>query len=77
MLRRFCFSICGSLVILPATLAGDWMQFREPGGQGGSEDQGLPQTWSETDNVVWKTRLPLHGTSSPISYRFVSLLRRE
>jgi outer membrane protein assembly factor BamB len=67
MLRRFCFSICVSLVILPATLAGDWMQFRGPGGQGVSEDQGLPVTWSETENIVWKTRLPGLGTSSPIT----------
>jgi outer membrane protein assembly factor BamB len=67
MSRRFCLSLCLGLVIIPATLAADWMQFRGPGGQGVSDDKGLPQTWSETENIVWKTRLPGPGTSSPIT----------
>jgi outer membrane protein assembly factor BamB len=67
MSRRFCLSFCVGLVVLPAALAGDWMQFRGPGGQGVSDDKGLPETWSETENLVWKTRLPGPGTSSPIT----------
>lgn len=46
-------------------LAQDWPEFRGPTGQGYSEEQGLPLTWSETENVQWKTKIPGHGWSSP------------
>ena len=48
-------------------LAADWMQFRGPGGSGQSDDKGLPEKWSEKENLVWKTELPGLGTSSPIT----------
>ncbi len=43
-----------------------WPQFRGPGGQGVSPAHGLPTTWSEKENVTWKT--PIHGRawSSPV-----------
>lgn len=47
--------------------AADWPQFRGPGGLGVSDDKGMPETWSEKQNVLWKTRLPGLGTSSPIT----------
>lgn len=43
-----------------------WPQFRGPTGQGTSTDKGVPTTWSETENIVWKTPLPGAGTSSPV-----------
>ncbi len=46
--------------------AADWPQFRGPGGSGVGDAKGLPVTWSSTDNVVWRTKLPGPGTSSPI-----------
>lgn len=50
-----------------ATAAGDdWPQFRGPGGQGHSEVTGLPLTWSETENVAWKTAVEGCGWSSPV-----------
>jgi len=45
---------------------GQWRQFRGPGGSGVAEAKGLPTRWTETDNVVWKAKLPGPGTSSPI-----------
>ncbi|MEQ8788275.1 MAG: PQQ-like beta-propeller repeat protein [Pirellulaceae bacterium] len=44
----------------------NWSQFRGPRGDGKSTSTGLPLTWSETENVVWKT--PIHdlGWSSPV-----------
>jgi outer membrane protein assembly factor BamB len=45
--------------------AGDWPQFRGPTQQGHSEERGLPLTWSETENIAWKTELPGLGWSSP------------
>jgi hypothetical protein len=67
MSRRFCLSLCVSLAIIPPALAADWMQFRGAGGLGVSDAKGLPVTWSETENIVWKTRLPGPGSSSPIT----------
>ena len=46
--------------------AADWPQFRGPGGSGVGDAKGLPVTWSSTDNIVWRTKLPGPGTSSPI-----------
>jgi outer membrane protein assembly factor BamB len=43
----------------------DWPEFRGPTGQGLSEARGLPATWSETQNVRWKTAIPGRGWSSP------------
>ncbi len=57
------------LVLFSATLAtaGDnWPQFRGPTGDGHSDATGLPLTWSETENVVWKTAIHGRGHSSPV-----------
>ena len=44
-----------------------WPRFRGPQGRGLSpDDPGLPQTWSETENVVWKSKVPGLGWSSPV-----------
>jgi outer membrane protein assembly factor BamB len=47
--------------------AADWTGFRGPDGSGVSSEKGLPTTWSDTENVVWKTDLPGPGSSSPIT----------
>src|SRR5436309_4002932 len=54
-------------VFLAAQLhaADEWPQFRGPDGQGHSTAKGLPLTWSETENVKWKTPIPGEGWSSP------------
>jgi outer membrane protein assembly factor BamB len=67
MTRRFSASLFVCFFIIPAALAADWMQFRGPGGLGVSNEKGLPEKWSETENVVWKTKLPGLGSSSPIT----------
>jgi len=46
-------------------LAEDWPEFRGPDGQGHSGEAGLPISWSESENVVWKTAIPGLGWSSP------------
>ncbi|MDX2034703.1 MAG: PQQ-binding-like beta-propeller repeat protein [Blastocatellia bacterium] len=53
------------LLTYPA-LGADWPQFRGPGSLGVAEEAGLPETWSETENVAWKTSIPGLGWSSPI-----------
>lgn len=51
-----------------ATTSNDWPRFRGPSGMGTSSAQGLPLTWSESENILWKTSLPGSGASSPITF---------
>ena len=46
--------------------ATQWPQFRGPAGQGVSTEKGLPDEWSATRNVLWKTAIPGRGHSSPV-----------
>lgn len=46
--------------------AGNWPRFRGPDGTGVADDPALPETWSASENVVWKTDLPGRGWSSPV-----------
>lgn len=48
------------------TYAEQWPQFRGPGSTGVAESPLLPDSWSATKNVRWKTAIPGHGWSSPI-----------
>ncbi len=50
----------------PSRRRPDWRQFRGPGGLGTSAETGLPVEWSSHKNIVWTTRLPGPGTSSPV-----------
>jgi outer membrane protein assembly factor BamB len=51
--------------------ATDWPGFRGPWGDGqvaapgDTRPAGLPLTWSETENIVWKTAIPERGWSTP------------
>jgi len=52
-----------------AALAQQWPRFRGPDATGVSanpDDPTLPETWSTTKNVAWKTEIPGVGWSSPI-----------
>jgi len=64
--RSHIVSLCIVVFLNQALLAENWPQFRGPGGLGISQEQDLPVTWSETENVVWKTAMPGYGSSSPI-----------
>jgi outer membrane protein assembly factor BamB len=58
-----------ALMFLPSlTFAGDWPQFRGPGAGGVAEDTELPVTWSQTENVRWKSEIPGRGVSCPIVF---------
>ncbi len=55
------------LMLLPAFAAAqEWPRFRGPDGLGRAPDCDPPVTWSETENIAWKTPLPGAGVSSPI-----------
>ena len=44
----------------------NWSNWRGPNHDGVSVAENLPDTWSETENVLWKTPLPSAGSSTPV-----------
>jgi outer membrane protein assembly factor BamB len=67
--RRFAAAVAlASIALLPLALTGEtpeWPCFRGPQGNPVSTNR-LPDTWSKTENVEWKTPIPGRGWSSPI-----------
>src|SRR5262245_35423566 len=55
-----------SLCAVASSGAENWPQFRGPDGDGHCGARGLPLTWSETQNVKWKTPIHDKGWSSPV-----------
>src|SRR5262245_16345859 len=65
-LMKCRITLTAFVFVVPAIVAADWLQFRGPGGLGVAADKNLPTTWSDKENIVWKTDLPGPGSSSPI-----------
>ena len=65
-LLRFVVLLIATMVTARSTVA-EWSQFRGPGGQGVTDEKNLPLTWSDSENLAWKTELPGGGASSPIA----------
>ena len=55
--------VIASVSLVPAA---EWPQWRGPAGQGHSTAKDLPLTWSETENIVWRTEIPGRAWSSPV-----------
>jgi outer membrane protein assembly factor BamB len=68
MRRTLPVSLGFALLALAGVSAFDdqWPQFRGPQAGVAADDPSLPETWSETDNVAWKTDIPGVGWSSPV-----------
>lgn len=64
VLGLFAFGIFALEV--PSLSAAEWPQWRGPEGQGVANDAKIAATWSEKENVVWRTNLPGRGWSSPV-----------
>ena len=60
ILSVLCFSM------LSVAAQDRWPQFRGMQSLGVAEDVNLPDKWSATENVAWKTDIPGIGWSSPI-----------
>ncbi len=60
----FCALAVIELSVAAETL--HWPQYRGAEGDGIGEGTTLPEVWSETENVVWKKKVPGWGWSSPI-----------
>ena len=55
---------------LAAASPENWPQFRGADSLGASaDDPNLPESWSATQNVAWKTEIPGHGWASPVVWR--------
>ncbi|MEM6799089.1 MAG: PQQ-binding-like beta-propeller repeat protein [Planctomycetota bacterium] len=61
-------SFFGLLVMVGQGLASEaeWPRFRGPAGLGVGKGQAAPLTWSDSQNLRWKTPLPGAGSSSPV-----------
>jgi outer membrane protein assembly factor BamB len=60
-------AIIGILLIISSCSAGNnWPQFRGPDGNSISAESGLPVEWGNDKNILWKSKIPGKGWSSPI-----------
>lgn len=59
--------VCLTLATLKSAVSADhWYQFQGPTGDSHSASKNLPLTWSEDENVKWKTPIHGRGWSSPV-----------
>src|SRR5262245_50649752 len=71
MHARLIFAVFLCLCPVLSVFGENWPEFRGPNGDGHVKNAtgkpvGLPLTWSETNNVKWKTEIPYHGISTPV-----------
>jgi outer membrane protein assembly factor BamB len=65
-MKRFLPALCTCLLLAGAALADNWPGWRGPRGDGHCAEKHFPLTWSKTDHVRWKVKLPCSGNSSPV-----------
>lgn len=69
-MRRFVlvclFALAATVPARPAVADENWPRFRGPRADGVTDGSGLPTTWSEKENVKWKTPIHGRGWSSPV-----------
>jgi outer membrane protein assembly factor BamB len=58
-----------AMVAVQGEAAKYWTRWRGPSGQGVVAERGYLDTWSATENVMWRTPVPGNGNSSPIVWR--------
>ncbi len=44
----------------------DWPEWRGPEAQGHASAKGIPENWSDTQNIAWRRELPGRGWSTPV-----------
>jgi outer membrane protein assembly factor BamB len=59
-------SITGALMFAAVACADNWPAWRGPTADGVTKETDLPLTWSATENVRWKVKLPDRGNSTPV-----------
>ncbi|MBE0535975.1 MAG: PQQ-binding-like beta-propeller repeat protein [Phycisphaerae bacterium] len=63
---KHCLFLTVCMMIVSASHAADWPQWRGPNFNGSTDETGLPVTWSQTENVVWSVDLPGPSAATPI-----------
>lgn len=66
LLTAVLLSVVSAVPAAPKGSEGDWPWWRGPSRNGASADRRAPTKWSATTNIVWKTKVPGRGHSSPI-----------
>jgi outer membrane protein assembly factor BamB len=56
----------GFLLACSSLRGDDWPGFRGPGGNGASNEKGLPVRWGPKEGSRWKVELPGRGLSNPV-----------
>jgi outer membrane protein assembly factor BamB len=81
MLRRGALVLAGILFAASFGAAGsNWPQFRGPGASGVTDENGLPDSWNTSQNIIWKIDIPGNGWSSPVVWEdkiFVTSVLRD
>ena len=69
MKRMMCIGVVLATLFFGATIVQaqeHWPQWRGADHNSISSDTGVPTSWNETDNVIWRVKLPSWGGSSPV-----------
>ena len=65
-MHQLALLVCSTGLLVSASGAENWPEFRGPTGQGHSTARNLPTEWSTNKNVAWKQPIPGKGWSSPV-----------
>lgn len=74
--QLFCHTLLVLGLLLTVSLQpamADWPEYRGPFGDGhasapgDTKSLGVPLSWSETNNIQWKTEIPFRGWSTPVA----------
>jgi outer membrane protein assembly factor BamB len=76
-LAAFAVAVLSALLAAAPAGAANWPQWRGPNGDGVSNETGLPLTWSNDSNVLWKFPLDGPGSSSPIVWGDAAFLTTQ
>jgi len=63
-MRGFCLAL---VLTVPGSLVANWPQWRGPNSDGSApQAHDLPVSWSQTENVLWRTATPSWSAATPI-----------
>ena len=63
---RICLLLVLPLLMTARPTADNWPHWRGPASSGVSAETGLPERWSDTENIAWKAPVRGLGISSPV-----------
>lgn len=67
LIKSLCTLLLPTFLVFPAHAQEDWSRWRGLNGNGiATNDQKPPVTWSEDENIIWKTKVSGRGHASPM-----------